>query len=109
LSLFCAVAYSGVGNRVMTSTNGIAWFIGVSAGDFTWVSVTWSEETAQFCAVALTGAGWGIMTSPNATSWTLRPCLLGTTNSWRAVCYSPGLGIFCAVAETGNGNQVMVS
>jgi hypothetical protein len=33
LNLFCAVASSGTGNRVMTSPNGIDWTLRTSAAD----------------------------------------------------------------------------
>ena len=36
LSLFCAVAYTGAGNRVMTSPDGIKWTIRTSAANTLW-------------------------------------------------------------------------
>ena len=44
LGLFCAVSYSGTGNRVMTSPDGITWTAGNSAADNQWLSVAWSPE-----------------------------------------------------------------
>jgi len=44
LSLFCAVAASGTGNRVMTSPDGINWTARTSAADNNWRSVCWSPE-----------------------------------------------------------------
>ena len=48
--LFVAVAYSGSGNRVMTSPDGITWTIGTSAADNYWTSVTYGNGI--FVAVA---------------------------------------------------------
>ena len=63
LGLFAAVATSGVGNRVMTSPNGIDWTIRVSAADNNWYSVCWSPELGLFAAVAYSGVGNRVMTS----------------------------------------------
>jgi hypothetical protein len=63
LGLFCAVAYTGTGNRVMTSPDGINWTIRASAADNNWRSVCWSPNLGLFCAVAGTGTGNRVMTS----------------------------------------------
>ena len=63
LTLFVAVAFSGTGNRVMTSPDGINWTIRTSAADNNWVSVCWSPELTLFVAVAYTGTGNRVMTS----------------------------------------------
>ena len=63
LGLFCAVATSGTGNRVMTSPDGINWTIRASAADNAWQSICWSSELGLFCAVAYTGTGNRVMTS----------------------------------------------
>ena len=63
LTLFVAVAYSGTGNRVMTSPDGINWTIRTSAADNNWFSVCWSPELTLFVAVANTGTGNRVMTS----------------------------------------------
>jgi hypothetical protein len=65
---FVAVAYSGTGNRVMTSPDGITWTIRSSAADNNWYSVTYGNGT--FVAVAATGTGNRVMTSP---PWTNTP------------------------------------
>ena len=61
--LFVAVAYSGTGNRVMTSPDGIAWTARTSAADNGWLSICWSPERSMFVAVAFSGAGNRVMTS----------------------------------------------
>ena len=63
LSLFVAVAYTGTGNRVMTSPDGINWTIRTSAADNSWRSVCWSPELSLFVAVADSGTGNRVMTS----------------------------------------------
>jgi len=107
LSLFCAVAYSGTGNRVMTSPDGINWTTRSSAADNNWLSVYWSPELGLFCAVAYSGTGNRVMTSPDGINWTTRSS--AADNIWYSVCWSPELGLFCAVASSGTNNRVMTS
>jgi hypothetical protein len=52
LRLFCAVAGSGTGNRVMTSKNGISWTVGFSASDVIYYKVCWAPELRTFCAAS---------------------------------------------------------
>jgi hypothetical protein len=96
LGIFCAVAETGTGNRVMTSPNGINWTIQTSAADNGWNSVCWSPELGLFCAVANAGTN-RVMTSPNGINWTIRTS--AADNPWMSVCWSPELGLFCAVAN----------
>jgi len=107
LSLFCAVASSGTGDRVMTSPDGITWTIRTSAADNNWRSVCWSPELSLFCAVANTGTGTRVMTSPDGITWTTRTS--AADNDWYSVCWSPELSLFCAVAYSGTGDRVMTS
>ena len=107
LGLFCAVAYSGTGNRVMTSPDGINWTTRASAADNVWSSVAWSPELGLFAAVAATGTGNRVMTSPDGITWTIRTS--AADNDWNSVAWSPELGLFGAVAPTGAGNRVMTS
>jgi hypothetical protein len=107
LGLFCAVADSGTGNRVMTSPDGITWTTRTSAADNSWRSVCWSPELGLFCAVSNSGTGNRVMTSPDGITWTTRTS--AADNSWRSVCWSPELGLFCAVSNSGTGNRVMTS
>ena len=101
--LFVAVAYSGTGNRVMTSPDSINWTIRTSAADNDWRSVCYGN--GLFVAVATTGAGNRVMTSPDGINWTTRTSV--ADNTWYSVCY--GNGLFVAVATTGTGNRVMTS
>jgi hypothetical protein len=107
LGLFCAVAISGTGNRVMTSPDGITWTARTSAADNQWRSVCWSRELGLFCAVAVSGTGNRVMTSPDGITWTARTS--AADNQWASVCWSRELGLFCAVAISGTGNRVMTS
>ncbi len=101
--LFVAVAFSGTGNRVMTSPDGSTWTIRTSAADNQWISVTYGN--GLFVAVAQTGSGNRVMTSPNGINWTIRTS--AANNQWRSVTY--GNGLFVAVANFGTGNRVMTS
>jgi hypothetical protein len=64
LGLLVAVAFSGTGNRVMTSPDGITWTARSSAADNQWLSVTWAKELGLLVAVAFSGTGNRVMTSP---------------------------------------------
>ncbi|OGG59525.1 hypothetical protein A3C89_01025 [Candidatus Kaiserbacteria bacterium RIFCSPHIGHO2_02_FULL_50_50] len=101
--LFVAVAWSGLGNRVMTSPDGIAWTIQASAADNNWRSVTYGN--GLFVAVAQTGVGNGVMTSPDGIIWTTQTS--AADNRWNSVTY--GNGLFVAVSDDGAGNRVMTS
>jgi len=107
LGLFCAVAITGTGNRVMTSPDGVTWTARTSAVDNNWLSVCWSAELGMFCAVATSGTGDRVMTSADGIGWTTR--VNAVDNNWRSVCWSAELGLFCAVSATGAGNRVMTS
>ena len=101
--LFVAVAISGLGNRVMTSPDGITWTIRTSAADIYWQSVCYGN--GLFVAVAISGTGNHVMTSPDGITWTIRTS--AADNDWASVCY--GNGLFVAVAITGTGNRVMTA
>ena len=107
LALFVAVAFSGTGNRVMTSPDGITWTARTSAADNDWAAVCWSPERMLFVAVAGTGAGNRVMTSPDGITWTIRAS--AADNDWRSVCWSPELSLFVAVGASGTGNRVMTA
>ncbi|MDO9525575.1 MAG: DUF2793 domain-containing protein [Gemmobacter sp.] len=108
LAIFCAISSTGVGDRVMTSRDGVIWTARVSAADHAWQSVCWSPELGRFCAVGSSGTGQRVMTSPDGITWTIRTS--AADNDWRAVCWAPELGLFCAVGSSGTSvNRVMVS
>ncbi len=100
--LFVAVAASGIGNRVMTSPDGITWTTRTSAADNNWQSVTYGN--GLFVAVSSTG-GSRVMTSPDGITWTARTAT--ALNTWQSVTY--GNGLFVAVNSSSTGNRVMTS
>jgi hypothetical protein len=59
--IFVAVAATGTGNRVMTSSDGITWTARTSAGDNSWYGVTYGNGV--FVAVSGTGTGNRVMSS----------------------------------------------
>ena len=101
--LFVAVADSGIGNRVMTSPDGITWTIRTSAADNYWQGITYGN--GLFVAVADSGIGNRVMTSPDGITWTIRTS--AADNNWNGIAY--GNGQFVAVADSGIGNRVMTS
>ena len=102
--IFVAVAYSGSGNRVMTSSDGITWTPRTSAADNHWYSVAYGNGI--FVAVAISGIGNRVMTSPDGITWTSRTS--AANYPWFSVTY--GNGIFVAVSSSNvANNQVMTS
>jgi hypothetical protein len=101
--LFVAVAFTGSGNRVMTSNDGINWIIRSSAADVGWIGVAYGN--GLFVAVAQSGTGNRVMTSPDGITWTSRTS--ASDNNWSTITY--GNGLFVAVASSGTGNRVMTS
>jgi hypothetical protein len=59
--LFVAVAYSGTGNRAMSSPDGVNWTVRSSAANNGWRSVCWSPKLAMFVAVSEDGTGNRVM------------------------------------------------
>jgi len=106
LSIFVAVAQSGIGNRVMTSPDGINWTARTSAADSGWLSVTWAPELSLFVAVAYTESN-RVMTSPDGIIWTARTSAVN--NVWHSVTWAPELSLFVAVSRTGTGDGIMTS
>ena len=114
LGIFCTVATSGIGNRIITSSNGINWTIRNSPADYNWNSVCWSPQLGLFCAVASSGTDDRIMTSPNGISWNLRTSPKNIV--WVSVCWADNCknnigtyGLFCAVARSIDSNNIMTS
>ncbi len=130
LGIFVAVAASGTGNRVMTSSDGIHWTSQTSAGDLSWNSIVWASSTslAQANATAgtpgCTNASLGmfvatvsavsgttrVMKSCNGTTWSLSttPNANFFSVAWGAT--AGGTGQFVAVGNTaGAANEVIYS
>ncbi|SON54893.1 hypothetical protein HDIA_1352 [Hartmannibacter diazotrophicus] len=107
LGLFCAVAGSGSGSRVMTSPDGIAWTNRTSAADNDWRDLCWAEGLGLFVGVAATGSGDRVMTSPDGATWSVQSSPLDV--AWESICWSEELGLLCAVASSGSGSRVMTS
>jgi predicted RecA/RadA family phage recombinase len=101
--LFVAVSTTGIGNRVMTSPDGITWTSRTSAADNSWNCVAFGN--GLFVAVASTGTGDRVMTSPDGITWTARTS--AADNLWASVAY--GNGRFVAASTDGTGNRVMTS
>ena len=102
-TVFAAVAYTGTGNRVMTSPDGITWTIRTSAADNSWNGIAWNGTV--FAAVASTGVGNRVMTSPDGITWTIRTS--AADNFWLGIAWNGT--VFAAVAYTGTGNRVMTT
>ncbi|HMO30873.1 hypothetical protein, partial [Enterovirga sp.] len=123
LGLFCAVATTGTGNRVMTSPDGINWTIGTSGADNTWSSGCWSAELGQFCAVGLSGTGNRVMASSSAhLYWPAHPSVsaslsaAGTTQATARALTSAvsilttvasGSGVVLALSDPGTRQEVL--
>jgi len=108
VAVACGVAISqvcntSVGNRVMTSPDGLTWTARTTpAADSPWTAVTYGN--GQFVAVAQSGTSQ-VLTSPDGIAWTARTA--AANNTWRSVTY--GNGRFVAVAIGTGTNQVMTS
>ena len=107
LGLFVAVASSGTGNRIMTSSNGITWISRVNPVDNDWTSICWASELNLFVAVASSGTGNRIMTSSNGITWISQ--VNPIDNNWTSICWAPELNLFVAVANSGTENRIMTS
>ena len=102
LSLFAAVAYSGTGNRVMTSPDGYVWTSRVSASDSVWTSIVWVPAPLKlFVAVGFSVA----CTSPDGVTWTTRTA---SASQFYGLAWSPSLSLLVAVGQT-NGLGFMSS
>ena len=104
-----AVAYTGTGNRVMTSDDGgITWQTRTSAADNNWFSVCQHTPTGRLVAVAYSGTGNRVMTSDDGgITWQARTS--AADNGWRGVCLHTPTGRLVAVANSGTGDRVMTS
>ena len=99
--VYVAVAESGDGQRVMTSSDGVTWTLRTPFAEaLSWKSVTFGA--GLFVAVS---DGNDVMTSPDGITWTRRTP--SSRISWWSVTF--GGGQFVAVARSGAGNRVMTS
>ncbi len=104
-NLFVAIANTGNGNRVMTSSDGNSWSTKTSASNKGWKSITYGSSNGLFVAVSDSNTGNDAMTSPDGSTWTLRSTPSG---SWKSVTY--GNGTYVAVSSlSGSVNTVMTS
>jgi len=107
LGLFCAVASSGTGTRVMTSLDGKNWTTRTSAADYTWLKVKWIPHANLFVAIASAGGTTDkIMTSANGTGWNLRTT---SNQSYVDLTFSKRLSLIVAVANTGTPTQAVLT
>lgn len=102
-SVFAAVASSGIGNRVMTSPDGINWTIQVSAANQFWFGI--AALGSRFCAFSQNGGTSQFMTSDDGIAWTLRSN--PTNKSWTGI--AAGNGTFVAVSQAAGINQIATS
>jgi hypothetical protein len=103
LGLFCSVASTGTGTRIMTSPDGITWTTRTSAGDTTWSAVVWAPESGLFVKGSSTfGTGY-VGISSDGLSWTTQPF---PTNQVSGLAWSPELSSFCASSQGGTGRAV---
>lgn len=107
LGLLIAIARSGSGKRVMTSSDGKAWALQDTPADHDWYGLAWSGSLGLAVATAHSGDGNRIMTSPDAENWTLRKS--PHDNWWVDIRWIDELEKFVSVAMSGDGNQAMTS
>jgi len=101
-----AVASSGTGNRVMTSSDGLTWTAGPAAADQEWRSLCWAPQLGLLVAVSSTGSNQRVMTSSDGRNWTLRTA--AAANNWTALCWAAELGLLVALSGSGRGNPGLI-
>jgi len=104
LGLFCAVANSGTGDRVMTSPDGATWTSQDSASDNYWKSVCWSPTIRMFCAVSETGTKNSVMYSNDGINWHSGYTAFDA-DEHSGICWSEELGIFCVCTGYGSATR----
>lgn len=102
IGLLVAVAYSGVGNRVMTSPNGVDWTLRTSASDDNWFSVAWNGT--RFVAV---GSSINCMVSTNGIDWSL--VALPSSADSIHIQWAASLGLFVVMCGNGATNKAFTS
>lgn len=95
--LFVAISSSGVGNRVLTSRDGITWTARTSAADSGWVAIVFANN--KFTAIAAaTAAPNGLMESLDGITWSTAGNNLPNLD-WQGITFSNELGLYVAVAQ----------
>jgi hypothetical protein len=101
--LFVAVSYTGTGNRVMTSPDGITWTSRTSAADNFWTSVTYGQgvniPNGLFVAVSNDGFQNRVMTSPDGITWTSQTTISDCDSEWNSITYANGLFVAVGFAS----------
>lgn len=107
LGLFAAVSYSGSGDRVMTSPDGINWTSRTTPADIRWTGIVWAASLGMFAAVAgEPSIDDLIMTSYDGITWTRRATTVGQL---RALAWSPEWEFFVAASISASANGVLTS
>jgi hypothetical protein len=96
LGLFAAVSSTGIGNRVMTSTDGFTWTIRNSAADKDWVKIEWAPGHGLFVALSHDNTN-NIMVSNDGIVWTLET--IPSQSGYTDIVWSPQLNTFAAVGQ----------
>ena len=97
LSIFCAVAASGTGNRVMTSPDGITWTAQTCPSQ-SWYAVVWSQPLNTLVAIGSSGRA---MYSRDGVNWTQSPGTPLSGTGYQAI-WAEKINMFIAVMY-GNG------
>jgi len=79
---FVAVGTGGVGNRSMSSPDGISWTLRSSSADNTWNSVVYGD--GGFVAVASGGSNRCMTSGDAGVTWVGRAC---PSSTWVSVCF----------------------
>jgi len=96
---FVAVSSTGVGNRVMSSSDGLKWTEQSSAEDNKWNQVVYYD--GLFVAIAESGTS-RVMKSTDGISWT--PQVSSAQKEWKSVAGGNGL-----LLKVGKGDKFMTS
>lgn len=91
-SYFLTVASGG---EILTSADGISWFLSASGTLADLRGVVWDQTNSQWIVV---GAGGAVLTSPDASVWT--PQVSGTLENLNAITFI-GIPILIAVGDNG--------
>lgn len=108
LGTFCVVSSAGGTSAVMTSIDGIRWYVRTTpSGSQTWSSVTWAPVLGLFCAVSNANVGNDVMTSPDGINWTLQTSITGS--NWVSIVWQAIPGRFYVIANNSTSPGEMYS